>query len=302
MTTPADIEAFVRAARPPWNEARDAYDWYGACAGLTYRTLSECGGYVPDGPYGSAWLAYLDTDIESTDWRTAPAGAIHYWDYTGIASNGQRAKWGHVTIDVLGGGTDTLSATGHAHEWWNRSAGLISVPAQSARPGMRYVGWSHTYGRRIRLTIDADAPTGDGSAPFNPHTPADLEDIMAAFDGIEVIKFAETGDALYALAESGRMEPITDIKVAQMLRALKNGTVIDSEGKGVYSRAQFTAVRTLLKKLGGVPLSPEKPLLEISDEQLDAIADRVASKLPTGITRDEIVDAIRDVEFVISAT
>lgn len=174
MTTPEEVEAFVRRTRPPWNVARQAYDWYGMCAGLTYRTISECGGYVPDDPYGSAWLAYLAAReagrIESRDFRAAPPGAIHYFDYVGMASNGQRARWGHVVIDILGGGTDCLSATGHAHEVWAKSAGLISIPAQAAR-GMEYVGWARTYGSRIRLTITRPAPVDGGATPLPSPVP-----------------------------------------------------------------------------------------------------------------------------------
>lgn len=165
MATPEQIEATIRAIRPPWNTVRQAFDWYGMCAGLTYRTILENGGTTTN-PYGSAWLAYLDTRIESAVASKAPPGAIHYWDYTGVASNGQRARWGHVAIDILGGGTDVLSATGHAHEVWNKSAGLISVPAQTAR-GMKYLGWSHTYGRSNRLNISTPA-NGGGSTPFDP--------------------------------------------------------------------------------------------------------------------------------------
>lgn len=174
MTTPEEIEAFIRGTRPPWNVARQAFDWYGMCAGLTYRTILECGGKVPDGPYNSAWAAYLATTIESTDPRNAPPGAVHYWDYTGLASNGQRARWGHVTLDIFGGGTDTLGATGHAHEVWNTSAGLISVAAQTAR-GMTYMGWSRTYGRSNRISITTGAPAGGNGRPFPE------EDDMALF-------------------------------------------------------------------------------------------------------------------------
>lgn len=188
MATPDEIEAFIRNTRPPWNTARQRYDWYGMCAGLTYRTIRECGGYVPSGPYGSAWLAYLDTRIESRDHRTAPPGAVHYWDYVGVASNGQRARWGHVSLDILGRGTDTLSATGYAHEFWNTSAGLISVPAQTAR-GMTYMGWSRTYGAHIRINIELPAPAVEEPKPLPPvpvpEIPEKEDDTMKVFGYIK---------------------------------------------------------------------------------------------------------------------
>lgn len=197
MTTPTEIEVFVRGTRPPWNSYRRAYDWYGMCAGLTYRTILECGGKVPDGPYPSAWAAYLATEIESTDPWKAPPGAVHYWDYTGVASNGQRERWGHVTLDVLGGGTDTLSATGHAHEFWNTSAGLISVAAQTAR-GMTYMGWSRTYGRRNRLSIVTGGTAGSGGSPLTPK-----EDTLSAAEVAE-IKAHITAEANRTIAETAQ--------------------------------------------------------------------------------------------------
>lgn len=148
-TTPSAIERLIRRITPPRG------DWYGLCAGLTYRTILEAGGAVPDGPYGSAWLAYLATRIESTNAAAAPAGAVHYWDYTDPRGN----RYGHCALDVLGGGVALLSATRAADAYWNTGAGIISVADQSAQPRMgRYLGWSRTYGRSNRLSITIPRP------------------------------------------------------------------------------------------------------------------------------------------------
>lgn len=229
MTTPEQIEAFIRATRPPWNVARQAYDWYGMCAGLTYRTILECGGTVPDGPYSSAWAAYLATRIESTDPRQCPPGGVHYWDYTGLASNGQRARWGHVTLDILGGGTDTLSATGHAHEFWKRSAGLISVAAQTAR-GMEYMGWSRTYGRSNRIDITTGHIAGGGSTPFPE------EDDMYTDE-----------DRKKAAADQER-NTATWRRTARILRGLCETP--DYQATSVYQKALTEVDRIYLKLLG----------------------------------------------------
>ena len=172
-TTPREVEIFVRETKPPGG------DWYGKCAGLTYRTMNGTGGYTPD-IYGSAWIAYLDArahgKIESKDWTKAPPGAVHYWDYTD--SNGNR--YGHVTLDIFGGGLGTLSATHHAYVYWNVSAGLISVPSQSAR-GMPYLGWARTYGRRNYLTIVVpDTGGGEVDPPPTP-TPEEEDETMQVF-------------------------------------------------------------------------------------------------------------------------
>lgn len=165
MATRDQIRRFVEGTRPK--------DWYGQCAGLTYRTIADCGGYAPD-IYGSAFAAYSVAKIESKDASKAPAGAIHYWDYYGTDNRGVVNRWGHVAIDIDGGGRNVLSATGHAHENWGVRAGLITVASQTGRAGMVYLGWSLTYGLRNRLTIGADAPAGGGAKPLptpNP-TPA----------------------------------------------------------------------------------------------------------------------------------
>ena len=175
--TPDVVEAFVRATKPPGG------DWYGKCAGLTYRTMNGCGGYTPD-IYGSAWLAYLAARaagrVESLDWRKAPPGAVHYWDYVDPYGN----RYGHVTLDIYGAGTDTLSATHHAHEYWNVSAGLISVPAQTAR-GMKYLGWARTYGARNILRIHVPSTGGGGDEPLDPIEPVEKEEAMQVFGYIK---------------------------------------------------------------------------------------------------------------------
>lgn len=159
MATPDQIRRWAGTTRPR--------DWYGFCAGLTYNTIAENGGVVPDGPYGSAYQAYQSTVIASRDASAAPPGAIHYWDYYGRDGNGRVNRWGHVAVDIEGGGHSILSATGHAREWWAVNAGIISVAAQTAR-GMPYLGWSYTYGRRNRITITVPGTAGGGATPFDP--------------------------------------------------------------------------------------------------------------------------------------
>ncbi|MGZ0067846.1 hypothetical protein [Microbacterium arborescens] len=158
MTSPHEIREFVDSTRPK--------DWYGQCAGLTYRTIKECEGYAPD-IYGSAFAAYRATEIESRDPLAAPPGAIHYWDYYGTDDRGRVARWGHVAIDIYGGGHHVLSATGYAHEWWGKRAGLITVAAQTAR-GMPYLGWSRFYGARNRIEIGDARPAGKGQQQVVP--------------------------------------------------------------------------------------------------------------------------------------
>lgn len=160
MTTEADIRAFVTATRP--------VDWYGRCAGLTDRVVAAFTA-APRRYYDSAEVARRASGVLNPDPTACPAGGIHFWYYRGTDSRGVVAEWGHVTIDIRGGGTATLSATGAASEVWGLHAGLISVPAQSARAGMRYAGWSQRFGTAPALTIASPATVG----PTTPITPED---------------------------------------------------------------------------------------------------------------------------------
>lgn len=134
-----------------WCESTRPRDWYGVCAGLTYQTIYYNGGYAPD-VYPSAWAAWLDAPAGNLDAGACPPGGIHYFDYTDSAGN----RYGHVMVDIDGGGGACLSATHYAVEYWGVSAGLISVWDQDRHGGMTYVGWTETYGRRNRITIGED--------------------------------------------------------------------------------------------------------------------------------------------------
>lgn len=166
MATPLEIRAWVESTRP--------HDWYGQCAGLTDRVVAEFTG-GPRQWYDSATDARKASGPLNPDASACPPGGIHYWSYYGKAWDGSVGDWGHVTIDIYGGGSSTLSATGHAYEYWGVNAGLISVDSQSQRAGMRYLGWSRTYGAAAPLIITTGSVAGGGATPFNPE-----EDEMAS--------------------------------------------------------------------------------------------------------------------------
>lgn len=155
----ADIHEWV-AATPP-------ADWYGKCAGLTDRVVAVFTGAGRQW-YDSATDARRASGALNPDPSTCPPGGIHFWSYYGTAWDGSRGDWGHVTIDIRGGGTATLSATGHAFEYWGVNAGLISVESQSARAGMRYLGWARTFGAASPLTITTESTAGGDAHPLTP--------------------------------------------------------------------------------------------------------------------------------------
>lgn len=155
MATPEQIKAWCATTRPR--------NWYGACAGLTYNTIAMNGGDASLGPYPSATAAYESAKkaggIKSRNPLLAPPGAIHYWSYYGRDWRGIYGNWGHVAVDIYGGGSRILSATSRAREYWGLNAGILSVHEQTI-PAMKYLGWALTFGRHNRITIDAGQPAG----------------------------------------------------------------------------------------------------------------------------------------------
>jgi hypothetical protein len=212
MATPEEIRRWVESTRPK--------DWYGICAGLTWQTIYYNGG-DSGVPFPSAWSAYLSARdagmIESRDWTTAPAGAIHYWDYYGTDAYGNRGHWGHVAVDIYGGGHNILSATGHAHEEWGVHAGLISVPAQTAR-GMEYVGWARTYGAGQRITIETTA--GGGAEPL-PEPECEDDDMNGFYYGNNDDK----GQPFYFFNEARGKSRVVSNEEWNMRRALQRGAL-----------------------------------------------------------------------------
>lgn len=176
MTTETAIRAWVEATRPT--------DWYGKCAGLTDRVVAVFTGGGRQW-YDSATDARLASGPLNPDPALCPPGGIHYWDYYGSAYDGSYGNWGHVTVDIRGGGTDTLSATGFAHEDWGVHAGLISVHRQSSR-GMTYLGWATTYGNAAPLTI-----TTEGDDVLNHDDKTYIREVAREEIGAALSQFAD---------------------------------------------------------------------------------------------------------------
>lgn len=175
MSVSDRIEAWVDSTRP--------HNWYGQCAGLT-MSICRHFGVLDGGPYGSAYAAYLASEIESTDPTKCPPGGIHFWDGYFHGSQGGYDRYGHVVVDINGGGTHVLSATSRASSFWGVNAGIISIAAQTAlirnNKGGRYLGWSRTYGRH-RVTALTPTTAGGNSRPFEeedmPLTNAEKQEI-----------------------------------------------------------------------------------------------------------------------------
>lgn len=111
---------------------RDGDSWSGWCASLMWRFAQ-----MPESSARpSAILAYEDSMIESLDPRLAPIGAFHWWDI---------GVYGHVAIDLLGGGTTVFMASNYVLEDWGDAIGVTSIPRYTNSSGATYLGWSMDY-------------------------------------------------------------------------------------------------------------------------------------------------------------
>ncbi len=131
------------------NPTRDGGSWSGWCAALMVRF----GGYSRYAP--SAISAYGMSSIVGHDPSAAPVGAYHWWDI---------GRYGHVGIDLLGGGTTVFMASSHLADSWGTAIGVNSVPGYNAASGARYLGWSTDY-------IGQHQPGGGGAACTTPTLP-----------------------------------------------------------------------------------------------------------------------------------
>lgn len=124
-------------------------NWDQKCQALIWQLVNAFGTPATPDLYPSAAAARAASTIVSTDPSTAPPGAIHYWDI---------GAYGHDGVDLAGGGTRVLMATGALAESWANHVGVNSVAGYSQAKGATYRGWSHTNGKRNTVVIDGAAP------------------------------------------------------------------------------------------------------------------------------------------------
>lgn len=125
---------------------RDGASWNQWCGSLVWR-FGQC---PASSARPSAIDAYRHSNIVSTDASKALTGAIHYWDI---------GQYGHVGVDLNGGGQQVFMATYKLQQSWGDAIGINSVSGYKAASGARYLGWSMDYsGCRI---------AGGGQQPLN---------------------------------------------------------------------------------------------------------------------------------------
>jgi peptidoglycan hydrolase-like protein with peptidoglycan-binding domain len=95
----------------------------------------------------------------SGDPNAAPPGAFHFWDI---------GQYGHVGVDLNGGGSSVFMASRKLSDAWGDAIGVNSVGGYNAASGARYMGWSMDYaGSRMP---GAGEP-GPAPAPSNGPVP-----------------------------------------------------------------------------------------------------------------------------------
>jgi len=256
QTSEADIRTWVEGTRPA--------DWYGKCAGLTDRVVAAFTGAGRQW-YDSATDARKASGALNPDPSTCPPGGIHFWSYYGTAWDGSRGDWGHVTIDIRRGGTATLSATGYAFEEWGVRAGLISVESQSARAGMRYLGWARTYGAAAPLTITNESTASGDARPFEE------DDMYTDADRARDEKTAALVAYLDPIIMNGEpgvdlSRPRFDNAISAILELRQRFIYRDANGTPTYDLAQLTAneikpmLLTLIAAVGRPSGNPAAPI------------------------------------------
>lgn len=244
-----------------WVDSTRPHDWYGQCAGLT-MSICRHFGKLDGGPYSSAYAAYLASKIVSTDSRKAPAGAIHFWDGYFRGSQGGYGRYGHVAVDLTGGGVFLLSASRNGSQTWGVGAAIITEREQSRliakNPQGRYLGWSLTYGRhRVTALTPSPAASGGNAKPVEipaPTTPEPIEQEESddmAFRIIAVPNTDKAGkprDDLYFCGPGG----VKHISGPDDLRLLRR-FVASGVGKGkeeTFRGHELTRITSYLTGLG----------------------------------------------------
>jgi len=139
MTLDEKARAFARL-----HPTHDSGTWHLWCASLMYRMCAAYGaGPIPipaSAKIAGDWAGKLNLD------RTkAPIGAFHYWTW---------GTDGHVGLDTKGGGTNVFMASSFIEEAIGNSIGFQSVTGYARDGAYPYRGWSMTYGKNGKITLE----------------------------------------------------------------------------------------------------------------------------------------------------
>ncbi|MFE2555457.1 GH25 family lysozyme [Streptomyces sp. NPDC059352] len=113
----------------------NGYNWSDMCQSLMFRACDL------SSSRGTAYDAWEASGEGHPDYSAAPRGAFHWW------ANAVRLTPGHVALDLDGGGTRCLMATGHLSGGEDFAPGGYRIGTQSvarynALAGLVYLGWT----------------------------------------------------------------------------------------------------------------------------------------------------------------
>ena len=149
MTRLHDAARAYAAANPTRPPTRTSGTWNQLCGVLMYQFGASLG-WSPaphvTGP-GAIDVSRASGTLNG-DSAAAPVGAFHFWAI---------GTYGHVGMDLDGGGSTVFMATSAVRESWGSSLGINSVSGYSTAKGARYLGWSTNYGGG-HPNIPADPP------------------------------------------------------------------------------------------------------------------------------------------------
>lgn len=146
MTNRAELKAWLN--NPASGSGVYGRDWTNLCQALMWRVIDAFGSPVNPTSYSSAQVAANNSSPLNGNLAAAPAGAFHYW---------RLGTPGHVGLDMEGGGTNVLMATGRAVGTdWGHHVREASVVDYNATGGVVYLGWSmHNGTSTIAVTPDS---------------------------------------------------------------------------------------------------------------------------------------------------
>ena len=216
---------------------RDGASWDQWCGSLVWRF----GNLPASAARPSAIEAYRDSTLVSMDASRALTGAIHYWDI---------GAYGHVGVDLNGGGAKVFMATRNLAESWGDAIGINSVSGYSGRTGARYLGWAMDYaGGRIAGGGD---PPGGGTGGSLPKTTTEEDGIPGViyYKRIQTIGQRDFG---YTGPIDGVTGPQTEkIRVRITARELnsRGGPRTSAQEDGIPGPVYWTRVQTVGRSFG----------------------------------------------------
>ncbi|NVJ23869.1 MULTISPECIES: hypothetical protein [Myxococcus] len=215
---------------------RDGGTWDQWCASLMWRF----GGFPESSARPSAIEAYHASTRQPYSAAQAPAGAFHWWDI---------GSFGHVGLDLNGGGTTVFMATRKLSQSWGNAIGINSVSGYSSASGARYLGWSLDYAGSV---ISDHGPLPGGGGGGIPRTSTEDDGVPGPiyYKRIQTVGQRDFG---YTGPIDGVTGPVTEkIRVRITARELnrRGGPRTSAQDDGIPGAIYWQRVQTVGREFG----------------------------------------------------